>query len=131
MAKGKTHGVVRVGIGGWTYEPWRGVFFPEGLGGLMYRLRGLLLWQVAARRGMAGGALGAQLKADETMGDEEAVSGEAPMPVPALLGGSTAGGANGFPAAGSALPTSSQTSTTALAPNPPGDPSSPGGGLPG
>ena len=107
------------------------IFFPEGLGGLMYRLRGLLLWQVAARRGMAGGALGAQLKADETMGDEEAVSGEAPMPVPALLGGSTAGGANGFPAAGSALPTSSQTSTTALAPNPPGDPSSPGGGLPG
>jgi len=31
LAKGKTHGVVRVGIGGWTYEPWRGVFFPEGL----------------------------------------------------------------------------------------------------
>lgn len=27
-----THGIVRVGIGGWTYEPWRGgVFFPEGL----------------------------------------------------------------------------------------------------
>ena len=24
-------GAVRVGIGGWTYEPWRGVFFPEGL----------------------------------------------------------------------------------------------------
>lgn len=22
---------VRVGIGGWTYEPWRGVFYPEGL----------------------------------------------------------------------------------------------------
>jgi uncharacterized protein YecE (DUF72 family) len=22
---------IRVGIGGWTYEPWRGVFFPEGL----------------------------------------------------------------------------------------------------
>jgi uncharacterized protein YecE (DUF72 family) len=31
LAKGKTHGAVRVGIGGWTYEPWRGVFFPEGL----------------------------------------------------------------------------------------------------
>jgi uncharacterized protein YecE (DUF72 family) len=22
---------IRVGIGGWTYEPWRGAFFPEGL----------------------------------------------------------------------------------------------------
>ena len=22
---------VRVGVGGWTYEPWRGVFYPEGL----------------------------------------------------------------------------------------------------
>jgi len=22
---------VRVGIGGWTYEPWRGLFYPEGL----------------------------------------------------------------------------------------------------
>jgi len=24
-------GTVRVGIGGWTFEPWRGVFYPEGL----------------------------------------------------------------------------------------------------
>jgi len=24
-------GKVRIGIGGWTYEPWRGVFYPEGL----------------------------------------------------------------------------------------------------
>lgn len=23
-------GTIRVGIGGWTYEPWRGVFYPEG-----------------------------------------------------------------------------------------------------
>jgi uncharacterized protein YecE (DUF72 family) len=23
---------IRVGIGGWTYEPWRGVFYPPGLG---------------------------------------------------------------------------------------------------
>jgi uncharacterized protein YecE (DUF72 family) len=22
---------IRIGIGGWTYEPWRGVFYPEGL----------------------------------------------------------------------------------------------------
>jgi uncharacterized protein YecE (DUF72 family) len=22
---------IRVGIGGWTYEPWRGLFYPEGL----------------------------------------------------------------------------------------------------
>lgn len=24
-------GRIRVGVGGWTYEPWRGLFFPEGL----------------------------------------------------------------------------------------------------
>ncbi|HEY4202369.1 MAG TPA: DUF72 domain-containing protein [Devosiaceae bacterium] len=24
-------GKIRVGIGGWTYEPWRGTFFPKGL----------------------------------------------------------------------------------------------------
>ena len=24
-------GTIRVGVGGWTYEPWRGVFYPEGL----------------------------------------------------------------------------------------------------
>jgi uncharacterized protein YecE (DUF72 family) len=24
-------GNIRVGIGGWTYEPWRGVFYPDGL----------------------------------------------------------------------------------------------------
>lgn len=24
-------GAIRVGIGGWTYEPWRGVFYPIGL----------------------------------------------------------------------------------------------------
>ena len=24
-------GKIFVGVGGWTYEPWRGVFFPEGL----------------------------------------------------------------------------------------------------
>ncbi len=23
------HGKIRIGIGGWTYEPWRGVFYPE------------------------------------------------------------------------------------------------------
>jgi uncharacterized protein YecE (DUF72 family) len=22
-------GIIRAGIGGWTYEPWRGVFYPE------------------------------------------------------------------------------------------------------
>jgi uncharacterized protein YecE (DUF72 family) len=25
------HGRIRVGIGGWTFEPWRGVFYPKGL----------------------------------------------------------------------------------------------------
>ncbi|MCB1484236.1 MAG: DUF72 domain-containing protein, partial [Hyphomicrobiaceae bacterium] len=24
-------GNIRVGIGGWTFEPWRGVFYPKGL----------------------------------------------------------------------------------------------------
>jgi uncharacterized protein YecE (DUF72 family) len=24
-------GQIRVGVGGWTYEPWRGVFYPKGL----------------------------------------------------------------------------------------------------
>lgn len=26
-----TQGKIRVGIGGWSFEPWRGVFYPEGL----------------------------------------------------------------------------------------------------
>ncbi len=26
-----TQGKIRVGIGGWNFEPWRGVFYPEGL----------------------------------------------------------------------------------------------------
>jgi uncharacterized protein YecE (DUF72 family) len=25
------HGKIRVGIGGWTFEPWRGLFFPDDL----------------------------------------------------------------------------------------------------
>ncbi len=28
MAK---HGPIRIGVGGWTFEPWRGAFYPEGL----------------------------------------------------------------------------------------------------
>jgi uncharacterized protein YecE (DUF72 family) len=24
-------GTIRIGVGGWTYEPWRGTFYPEGL----------------------------------------------------------------------------------------------------
>ena len=27
VSKGK----IRIGIGGWTYEPWRGVFYPSDL----------------------------------------------------------------------------------------------------
>ena len=30
MAKA-TQGAIRIGVGGWTYEPWRGLFFPPGL----------------------------------------------------------------------------------------------------
>ena len=29
--KGQTSGKIRIGVGGWTYEPWRGVFYPNGL----------------------------------------------------------------------------------------------------
>src|SRR5215467_11898624 len=31
MAKKSATGKIRVGIGGWTFEPWRGTFYPEGL----------------------------------------------------------------------------------------------------
>ncbi len=24
-------GAIRVGVGGWVYEPWRGTFYPAGL----------------------------------------------------------------------------------------------------
>jgi uncharacterized protein YecE (DUF72 family) len=27
----QSKGRIRIGVGGWTYEPWRGVFYPEGL----------------------------------------------------------------------------------------------------
>ena len=31
MARSKASGRIRVGIGGWAYAPWRGVFYPKGL----------------------------------------------------------------------------------------------------
>ncbi|HVZ01726.1 MAG TPA: DUF72 domain-containing protein [Dongiaceae bacterium] len=31
MAEKNAAGKIRVGIGGWTFEPWRGVFYPEKL----------------------------------------------------------------------------------------------------
>src|SRR4051794_3038320 len=31
MAKLGRHAEVRIGISGWRYEPWRGVFYPKGL----------------------------------------------------------------------------------------------------
>ncbi len=31
LSPAKKPSTVRVGIGGWTYEPWRGSFYPEGL----------------------------------------------------------------------------------------------------
>ena len=30
-AKERIHGKIRIGVGGWTYEPWRGAFYPKGL----------------------------------------------------------------------------------------------------
>jgi uncharacterized protein YecE (DUF72 family) len=29
--KPTARGKIRIGVGGWTYEPWRGAFYPEGL----------------------------------------------------------------------------------------------------
>ena len=31
MVGSRKHGTVRIGISGWTYAPWRGVFYPKGL----------------------------------------------------------------------------------------------------
>jgi uncharacterized protein YecE (DUF72 family) len=31
MGLSKKMGKIRVGVGGWTYEPWRGLFFPKGV----------------------------------------------------------------------------------------------------
>lgn len=31
MARTMTNGTIWVGIGGWSFEPWRGVFYPPGL----------------------------------------------------------------------------------------------------
>ncbi len=28
---GKQSGRIFIGIGGWTYEPWRGAFYPDSL----------------------------------------------------------------------------------------------------
>jgi uncharacterized protein YecE (DUF72 family) len=28
---GKPSGTIRIGVGGWTYEPWRGTFYPDKL----------------------------------------------------------------------------------------------------
>jgi uncharacterized protein YecE (DUF72 family) len=30
MSKAST-GTIRIGVGGWTYEPWRGAFYPADL----------------------------------------------------------------------------------------------------
>ena len=30
-AKAGKAGQIKIGIGGWTFEPWRGTFYPEGL----------------------------------------------------------------------------------------------------
>lgn len=29
-AKTKTETKIRIGVGGWTFEPWRGTFIPTG-----------------------------------------------------------------------------------------------------
>jgi uncharacterized protein YecE (DUF72 family) len=30
-SKAHMHGKIRIGVGGWTFEPWRGAFYPQGL----------------------------------------------------------------------------------------------------
>lgn len=34
--------IVRIGIGGWTYPPWRGTFYPPGLAFLRHPAEALL-----------------------------------------------------------------------------------------
>jgi uncharacterized protein YecE (DUF72 family) len=31
MGSTGSRGDIRIGISGWRYEPWRGVFYPDGL----------------------------------------------------------------------------------------------------
>jgi len=98
------------------------IFLPEGLGGLMYGLRGLFLYQVAKRRGVLSGALAEQLRSEETPGEEQALSGEAPMPVPSLAGGAQLGANGPSVSTGTTLPTTSQASGLGPTATPPGQP---------
>ena len=106
------------------------VFLPEGLGGLMYKIRGLLLYQVAKRRGMASGTLAQQLAPEQTTDEDAPLRGEGPMPVPALSGGGPSPAANGASAgSGSARPTTTQAGAPGPISSPP--PNTPlGGGSP-
>ena len=31
MVTRNSRGTIRIGISGWTYAPWRGIFYPRGL----------------------------------------------------------------------------------------------------
>jgi branched-chain amino acid transport system permease protein len=109
------------------------IFLPEGLGGLIYGIRGVLLFQVAKRRGLAAGAVAAQLKSDTSLGGEEVISDDEPMPLASLSGSVGLLGQSGASAvSGSALPTNSQASSvgpvTSAAPS---NPLGPGSTLPG
>ena len=45
-------GKVRIGISGWTYKPWRGVFYPEDLKQATTRVRidhNILGWRIDNR----------------------------------------------------------------------------------
>ena len=50
-------GQIRIGVGGWTFEPWRGVFFPDDLkqkDELAYASRKLTSIEIHTWRGFAG-----------------------------------------------------------------------------
>ena len=64
-------GQIRAGIGGWTFEPWRGVFYPQGLkhaDELAYASRHLTSLELAAtvtHRTLATAELGSRYDAGD------------------------------------------------------------------
>jgi hypothetical protein len=107
------------------------VVLPVGLSGVMYNLRGLLLYKVAARRGLATGPMAAQLRSNDSLeGDGSVPTEDEPMPLPAFSTASPPVG-NGAPVSGSTLPTSSQASASGpINPVPPASAGGPGSPIP-
>ena len=69
MCRSVSEGNIRVGIGGWTYEPWRGVFYPQGLSQkreLEYASQQLSAIEIAAAKRQLLRGMGNRL---DTIGD--------------------------------------------------------------